>query len=74
MSPFQIDTRSETPQTTPLKSALVTSSPLDLLGSLTYGRTRRPWLPMADLLAQALVVGWVFGRLGCTLVHDHIGT
>jgi len=45
-----------------------------LLGlTLYYGRTRRPWLPMADLLAQALVIGWVFGRLGCTLVHDHIG-
>jgi phosphatidylglycerol:prolipoprotein diacylglycerol transferase len=22
---------------------------------------------------QALVIGWVFGRLGCTLVHDHLG-
>jgi phosphatidylglycerol---prolipoprotein diacylglyceryl transferase len=38
-----------------------------------YGWSRRPWLPAADLLAQGLVVGWVFGRLGCTLVHDHIG-
>src|SRR6185503_8451245 len=27
----------------------------------------------ADVLAQALVIGWIFGRLGCTLVHDHIG-
>jgi phosphatidylglycerol:prolipoprotein diacylglycerol transferase len=26
------------------------------------------------VLVQALVVGWVFGRLGCTLVHDHVGT
>ena len=38
-----------------------------------YWRSRRSWLPTADVLAQALVVGWVFGRLGCTLVHDHIG-
>jgi phosphatidylglycerol:prolipoprotein diacylglycerol transferase len=38
-----------------------------------YWRTRRSWLPMADVLVQALVVGWVFGRLGCTLVHDHVG-
>ncbi len=45
-----------------------------LLGlTLYYGRARRSWLPMADLLAQSLVVGWVFGRLGCTLVHDHVG-
>ena len=41
--------------------------------SLYYGRARRPWLPTADVLVEALVVGWVFGRLGCTLVHDHIG-
>jgi phosphatidylglycerol:prolipoprotein diacylglycerol transferase len=45
-----------------------------LLGlSFYYGLSRRSWLPTADLLAQALVIGWVFGRLGCTLVHDHLG-
>lgn len=38
-----------------------------------YWRVRRPWLATADLLSEALVVGWVFGRLGCTLVHDHVG-
>ena len=41
--------------------------------SVYYWRSRRSWLPTADVLGQALVVGWVFGRLGCTLVHDHIG-
>jgi phosphatidylglycerol:prolipoprotein diacylglycerol transferase len=46
-----------------------------LLGlSIYYGRSRRSWLPTADVLVQALVIGWVFGRLGCTLVHDHVGT
>ena len=45
-----------------------------LLGLLSYyARRRRPWLVEADILVQALVVGWIFGRLGCTLVHDHIG-
>src|SRR5262245_9040302 len=45
-----------------------------LLGlTFYYVRSRRSWLPTADLLAQALVIGWVFGRLGCTLVHDHVG-
>jgi phosphatidylglycerol:prolipoprotein diacylglycerol transferase len=45
-----------------------------LLGlGLYYGRSRRGCLPAADVLAQGLVIGWVFGRLGCTLVHDHIG-
>jgi len=34
---------------------------------------RRSWLPVADVLVQALVIGWVFGRLGCALIHDHVG-
>jgi phosphatidylglycerol:prolipoprotein diacylglycerol transferase len=38
-----------------------------------FRRRRRPWLLEADILVQALVVGWIFGRLGCTLVHDHVG-
>jgi phosphatidylglycerol:prolipoprotein diacylglycerol transferase len=38
-----------------------------------FGRSRRPWLVEAEILLQGLVVGWVFGRLGCTLVHDHVG-
>jgi len=41
--------------------------------SVYYWRARRSWLPTADVLVQALVIGWIFGRLGCTLVHDHIG-
>jgi phosphatidylglycerol---prolipoprotein diacylglyceryl transferase len=45
-----------------------------LLGlTVYYSRSRRSWLPTADILVQALVIGWVFGRFGCTLVHDHIG-
>ncbi len=42
---------------------------------LTYyfHRLKKPWLVHADILLQGLVVGWVFGRLGCTLAHDHIG-
>jgi phosphatidylglycerol:prolipoprotein diacylglycerol transferase len=38
-----------------------------------YRRAVVSWVSMAEVLTQALVVGWVFGRLGCTLVHDHIG-
>ena len=38
-----------------------------------YLHPRAPRLAMAEILVQALVVGWVFGRLGCTVVHDHIG-
>lgn len=34
---------------------------------------RRRWLVEADLLVQGFVVGWIFGRLGCTFAHDHQG-
>jgi phosphatidylglycerol:prolipoprotein diacylglycerol transferase len=46
-----------------------------LLGlALGYRGVRASWLAVAEILVQALVVGWMFGRLGCTLVHDHVGT
>jgi phosphatidylglycerol:prolipoprotein diacylglycerol transferase len=41
--------------------------------ALLHYRSPRGWLPLAEVLIQALVIGWVFGRLGCTLVHDHLG-
>src|SRR5262249_28019529 len=30
-------------------------------------------LPYADLICSVLPVSWVFGRLGCAVVHDHKG-
>lgn len=42
--------------------------------AIHFRRRGRPWLVEADILVQALVVGWIFGRLGCALVHDHVGT
>ncbi len=45
-----------------------------VLGLAIYFRGRRGgWVVHAEILLQALVVGWLFGRLGCTLVHDHVG-
>ena len=45
-----------------------------LLGvALYFRRRKKPWLLHAEALLQGLVVGWLFGRLGCTLVHDHVG-
>jgi phosphatidylglycerol:prolipoprotein diacylglycerol transferase len=32
-----------------------------------------PVLPYADVVASALPLGWVFGRAGCAVVHDHPG-
>jgi phosphatidylglycerol:prolipoprotein diacylglycerol transferase len=34
---------------------------------------KRPLLLYCDLTVQGLVLGWIFGRLGCTLAHDHPG-
>jgi phosphatidylglycerol:prolipoprotein diacylglycerol transferase len=30
-------------------------------------------LPYADIVASAFPVSWTFGRLGCTIAHDHPG-
>jgi phosphatidylglycerol---prolipoprotein diacylglyceryl transferase len=32
-----------------------------------------PLLPYLDALAVGITVGFLFGRLGCFFVHDHIG-
>jgi phosphatidylglycerol:prolipoprotein diacylglycerol transferase len=45
-----------------------------LLALLIYfWRLKKTWLRYADVLAQGLVVGWIFGRLGCAIAHDHVG-
>ena len=39
-------------------------------------RTRlvvQPLLPFADLVLSVLPIGWMFGRSGCSVVHDHPG-
>jgi phosphatidylglycerol---prolipoprotein diacylglyceryl transferase len=43
-------------------------------GALIWGWRRRvAILPYADVVASAFPVGWVFGRAGCALAHDHPG-
>jgi phosphatidylglycerol---prolipoprotein diacylglyceryl transferase len=45
-----------------------------LVGVLMWSRRRgHPFLPIADALVFGLLVGFTFGRLGCALVHDHVG-
>jgi phosphatidylglycerol---prolipoprotein diacylglyceryl transferase len=34
---------------------------------------KTPILPYADVVASAFPVGWVFGRMGCSVAHDHPG-
>ncbi len=31
------------------------------------------WLVLGDIVVQGFIVGWIFGRLGCTITHDHPG-
>ncbi|HEX7899415.1 MAG TPA: prolipoprotein diacylglyceryl transferase family protein [Planctomycetota bacterium] len=44
---------------------------LGLAGYYLYKRKR--WWREADILVEAFMVGWVFGRLGCTVAGDHPG-
>ena len=43
-------------------------------GALVWRRLRKaPLLFVGDGAAFAIPFGWLFGRMGCTLVHDHPG-
>jgi phosphatidylglycerol:prolipoprotein diacylglycerol transferase len=46
-----------------------------VIGSVVFYRfiRRKPWLPHADAIMYGFPFAWVFGRLGCFSVHDHIG-
>lgn len=34
---------------------------------------KKPFLPYGDTVAFGLMTGWIFGRLGCFVAHDHPG-
>jgi phosphatidylglycerol:prolipoprotein diacylglycerol transferase len=36
-------------------------------------RERRSLLAVSELVASIFPVGWMFGRAGCAVVHDHLG-
>jgi phosphatidylglycerol:prolipoprotein diacylglycerol transferase len=42
-------------------------------GFLWKWRYKADILPYADVIASAFPVGWVFGRTGCSIAHDHPG-
>lgn len=45
-----------------------------LIGLLLFVRIRRqPLGRIADVIALGLLPGWIFGRMGCYLAHDHPG-
>jgi phosphatidylglycerol:prolipoprotein diacylglycerol transferase len=41
--------------------------------SFYFWHLRKPWLKHAEIIAQGLTLGWIFGRAGCSVVHDHPG-
>jgi phosphatidylglycerol:prolipoprotein diacylglycerol transferase len=45
------------------------------IGSLVFYRLirKRDYLRFADVITYGFPFGWFFGRLGCGVVHDHIG-
>ncbi len=44
------------------------------VGGFAWGAVRRTKiLPYADVLSSVFPLAWLFGRLGCTLAHDHPG-
>jgi phosphatidylglycerol:prolipoprotein diacylglycerol transferase len=46
-----------------------------LLGTITFKLRYKikNILPFVDVMAAVFPLGWVFGRMGCSVVHDHPG-
>lgn len=42
-------------------------------GANRYGLPQKMWAAAADALVWPSVVGWAIGRLGCLMIHDHLG-
>jgi len=46
---------------------------LSWIGRIRKRTNVQPILPFADLILSVFPVSWVFGRMGCSSVHDHPG-
>jgi phosphatidylglycerol:prolipoprotein diacylglycerol transferase len=46
---------------------------LSWIGRVRKRTNVQPILPFADLILSVFPVSWVFGRMGCSSVHDHPG-
>jgi len=38
-----------------------------------YAVTKKKVVPLMNYFSKAGVIGWMFGRIGCFLIHDHLG-
>jgi phosphatidylglycerol:prolipoprotein diacylglycerol transferase len=43
------------------------------ISTIKRRKTTQPILPFADLILAVFPVAWIFGRSGCSVVHDHPG-
>jgi phosphatidylglycerol:prolipoprotein diacylglycerol transferase len=48
-------------------------NPLFTLAKIRRRKVVLPILPFADLILSVFPVAWIFGRSGCSVVHDHPG-
>ena len=48
-------------------------TPLGTISKFARRDVTMPILPFADLILSVFPVAWVFGRSGCSVVHDHPG-
>jgi phosphatidylglycerol:prolipoprotein diacylglycerol transferase len=45
-----------------------------LIGAWVWSRVKKePLFPYGDQAAAVFPVGWMFGRTGCAIAHDHVG-
>ncbi|MGE0327787.1 MAG: prolipoprotein diacylglyceryl transferase [Polyangiaceae bacterium] len=45
-----------------------------VLGAFAWQwRYKVPMLPYGDVVCSSFPIGWMFGRMGCTVAHDHPG-
>lgn len=45
-----------------------------LLGAWIWSRVKKePLFPYGDQIASIFPIGWMFGRAGCSVAHDHVG-
>lgn len=51
----------------------ISLGPLGTIPSFHRRKTPRPVLPLCELIVSVFPVAWIFGRSGCSVVHDHPG-
>lgn len=45
-----------------------------LIGAFVWSKLKKePLFPYGDQIAAIFPVGWMFGRAGCSIAHDHVG-